>query len=74
MVTDSETNEFVGKTCRFFHLFAGQKLLSKRGRHALEFRLVDMAVLSIRYLLCQESLTLDSLINFVSLDVSLREI
>ena len=49
----------------FFHSFAGQKLLSTRARHALEFRLVDMAVLSIRYLLCEESLTPDSLINFV---------
>ena len=49
----------------FFHSFAGQKLLSTRARHALEFRLVDMAVLSIRYLWCEESLTPDSLINFV---------
>ena len=48
----------------FFHSFAGQKLLSTRARHALEFRLVDMALLSIRYLSCEESLTPDSLINF----------
>ena len=69
MANDVETCEWIrGKLLVspfFFHSFAGQKLLSARARHALEFRLVDMAVLSIRYLWCEESLTPDSLINFV---------